>query len=156
MPDQKYDVRVEKLERTPVLFVRREVPIEQISTVLGPAFAAVWTHAQKNGVEPNGPPYVRYITPPPATVVLEAGAPVPRRVPGEGDIQSGELPECEAAVVTYMGPYDGMEPAYKAIEAWMRENGRAPGGPAWEVYFTDPGAEPDSAKWRTDIFWPVA
>ena len=25
----------------------------------------------------------------------------------------------------------------------------------WEIYWTDPGLEPDPAKWRTQIFFPV-
>lgn len=28
-------------------------------------------------------------------------------------------------------------------------------GAPWEVYVTDPGAEPDQSKWRTDIFFPL-
>jgi hypothetical protein len=26
----------------------------------------------------------------------------------------------------------------------------------WEVYLTDPGTEPDTSKWRTEVFVPLA
>ena len=37
----------------------------------------------------------------------------------------------------------------------MKSEGLEAGGAPWEVYVTDPGAEPDKSKWRTDIFFPV-
>jgi AraC family transcriptional regulator len=37
----------------------------------------------------------------------------------------------------------------------MKSQGLEPAGAPWEVYVTDPGAEPDPSKWRTDIFFPV-
>jgi hypothetical protein len=28
-------------------------------------------------------------------------------------------------------------------------------GPCFETYPVDPGSEPDSAKWQTDVYYPV-
>lgn len=151
----EYKVEVRTLKRTPVLFVRCEVTQDQIGEALGPAFGAVAAHAASKGAVMAGPPYARYYTPPP-NMVMEAGMPVTQDVAGEGDVQSGELPTGEAAVTTHVGPFEEVQPAYQAIEAWMSANGRAPGGAPWEVYLTDPALEPDPAKWRTEIVWPLA
>ena len=37
----------------------------------------------------------------------------------------------------------------------MKANDVVSPGPSWEVYVTDPGAEPDTSKWQTDIYFPV-
>jgi effector-binding domain-containing protein len=42
-----------------------------------------------------------------------------------------------------------------ALEAWIAEQGRRPAGAPWEVYWSDPREEPDSARWRTEIVWPI-
>jgi effector-binding domain-containing protein len=33
--------------------------------------------------------------------------------------------------------------------------GHEPAGPMWEVYWTDPSAEPNPSTWRTEILIPV-
>ena len=38
----------------------------------------------------------------------------------------------------------------------MASQGLEGAGAPWEVYVTDPATEPDQAKWRTEIFFPVA
>ena len=152
----QYVVGLRKIERSPVLFVHKEAPVAGIGPALGEAYGAIWPYVQRVGVEPAGPPYARYLSVKPEHAVFEAGVPVSRAVPGEGEISAGELPGGDVAVTTHIGPFDQMQPAYEAIGAWMREHGRADGGPPWEVYMTDPAEEPDPAKWRTDIVWPLA
>jgi effector-binding domain-containing protein len=85
----------------------------------------------------------------------EIGWPLDAPLDGGTDLEARELPSGPAAVVTYFGPYDGVGEAYEAIMAWCREHGREPSGSPWESYFTDPTAEPDPAKWRTDVVWPL-
>ena len=120
------------------------------------AYGAIGEYLGRIGVAPSGPPYARYLSVKPEHAVFEAGMPVAKALPGEGEIVAAELPDGDVAVTTHFGPFDQMQPGYEAIEEWMRENGRADGGPPWEVYMTDPGEEPDPAKWRTDIYWPLA
>jgi effector-binding domain-containing protein len=74
---------------------------------------------------------------------------------GEGDVRAVDLPGGDAAYSLYVGPYDGMEPAYKAIEAWIAAKGRKSAGAAWEIYLSDPQSEPDPQKWQTEIYWPI-
>ena len=44
---------------------------------------------------------------------------------------------------------------YGRLLGWVGKNGLTPRGGTWEVYWTDPGLEPDAAKWRTQLFVPV-
>ncbi|MYG02265.1 MAG: hypothetical protein F4173_08285 [Acidobacteriia bacterium] len=67
----------------------------------------------------------------------------------------GELPCGTMATVTHIGPYEGLPNTWAALTEWIRSQGLEAAGAPWEVYVTDPGAEPDQSKWRTDIFFPV-
>ena len=66
-----------------------------------------------------------------------------------------ELPACEAVYAKHFGSYDSGNTHY-AIEAYMKANEiDYSGAYIWEVYITDPMNEPDTAKWQTDIYYPV-
>ncbi len=87
------------------------------------------------------------------TMDIEIGWPVAGPFPGDGDVQTSTLPGGTVAVASHFGPYDGIGPVYEAIQTWCREHGDEIAGPPWESYFTDPHEEPDTAKWRTDVYF---
>lgn len=62
----------------------------------------------------------------------------------------------ETVKVKHFGPYEGLGTAHDAIAAYMKANGLALAGSPWEVYVTDPSAEPDTSRWLTEVFYPVA
>jgi effector-binding domain-containing protein len=88
-------------------------------------------------------------------IELEAGLPVSAPLPSRGRIHAGRLPGGEAAVTTHVGSYDGLITAGEVLSAWVEKQGRNASGPNWEVYVTDPGREPDPARWRTDVYQPL-
>ena len=47
-----------------------------------------------------------------------------------------------------MGPYETLGATYDAMNTWLENSPDyvANGGP-WELYITDPSAEPDPARW---------
>ncbi len=61
-----------------------------------------------------------------------------------------------ALKITYVGPYEGMSPAYEYIFETATNKGYTVAGSPWEAYVTDPGSEPDSSKWVTEIYLPVS
>jgi AraC family transcriptional regulator len=42
-----------------------------------------------------------------------------------------------------------------AIDAYLNKNKLNIAGAPWEVYVTDPGVEPDSSKWYTQVIYPI-
>jgi len=54
----------------------------------------------------------------------------------------------------YKGPYELMEPVYKAMSEWMNANNYIPTGVAYELYFNDPSQVPPS-ELLTKIIFPV-
>lgn len=120
-------------------------------------YGAVWAAAQTQGVAVTGPPFAAYHGMPSEVVDVEAGFPVAGPVHDGDDIRAGSLPSCRAAVTVHVGPYEGLADTWGGLMAWVSEQGLRPaGGLFWEVYLSDPGAEPDPAAWRTQLVLPVA
>jgi AraC family transcriptional regulator len=92
------------------------------------------------------------------SMVMEAGFAI--AAPADGDPDAGiealTIPAGEAAVAIHRGPYDGLPATFEAVEAWVRSEGRSPGGPPMELYLTDPGEHPDPQTWETQVVLPVA
>jgi effector-binding domain-containing protein len=129
--------------------------IEGIPTAIGDAYGELEKALQQAGQEITGPPFVRYLSFGPECS-FEAGFPIATSFPASGRVTISTLPAGEVATAIHVGPYDELKTTYEALMGWVEEQGRKPGGQMWEVYLTDPGTEPDTSKWRTEVFVPLA
>ena len=151
--DHQFETR--QTEAQHILTIRAQTAAAKLPELLGEFFGEVYGHILQQGGQPSGMPFSRYYDMDGVNVDFECGMPVASPMAGAGRVQAGELPACTAATVTHMGPYDDLPQSWNALLAWMGSQGLEPAGPPWEVYVTDPGAEPDQSKWRTDIYFPV-
>ena len=151
----KREFRTTHLDAQPILGIRTTTGMDKIAQVMGPLFGEVHGYIQAQGQRPAGMPLTIYHSMDGNTVELECAMPVASPMAGAGRIQAGELPCGTMASITHMGPYDDLPATWAALTEWMKSEGLEAGGAPWEVYVTDPGAEPDKSKWRTDIFFPV-
>jgi effector-binding domain-containing protein len=134
--------------------VRHRISMKETSRVpqfMGETFEAV----QRAGQQPAGMPFLRTLSMDADGMDIEVGWPVRTPFAGKGDVHAGTLPGGPVATASYLGPYDGIGPAYAAIQAWCTEQGHEIAGPPWESYITDPNQEPDPTKWQTDIYFPI-
>jgi len=154
-PEMSYTIEKKDKTETPFLFIKRQVKPEGIAEALGSMLPTVFQFATAKGIAFAGPPTVRYPCFGPGLVTLEAGLPVVAPAEGEGEIELGSLVGGAVATTVHKGPYDGLGAAHEAIQAWLVENGEAPGGAPWEVYLTDPGEVPNPNDWLTELNWPV-
>jgi hypothetical protein len=69
-------VGVEDREPQPVLSVRANVRVAQLTQAQGESLQALWSFMERRGVTPAGPPYVRYHTFGETEADLETGIPV--------------------------------------------------------------------------------
>ncbi len=143
------------LEAQPIVGIRTTVAMNEIGKVMGPLFGELQGHIRQNGQQAAGAPLAIYYAPPSDTVDLECAIPVVAAMAGAGRVRAGELPAGKAVTVTHVGPYDTLPQTWAALEKWMKSQGLEAAGAPWESYVTDPGAEPDQSRWRTDIFFPV-
>jgi AraC family transcriptional regulator len=151
------DIAIKDLPAVHALVMRRQVSREEIAATLGECLPTVFGYAQQHGLAFAGPPFARYPDVGLGSLVVEGGMPVaalPEDDPGDG-IESLTIPAGRAAVAVHRGPYEGLEQAHRAVEAWIRAENLTAAGAPWESYLTDPGDHPDPATWETEIVHPV-
>ncbi|MEW6225424.1 MAG: GyrI-like domain-containing protein [Chloroflexota bacterium] len=149
-------IKVHELHPREVAIIRVEVPMADLPTTMGEAMCEVEAQMREAGVEVSGPPFARYLELAPDRIVAEIGFPVLRPAPHVGRIFPGQLPGGRVATILHVGPYDGLADTYDKLERWLGEAGATAAGPMWEVYWSDPAAEPDPSTWRTMIHVPLA
>ena len=151
----KLEFRTTQLEARHIVGIRSTVAMSEIGQAMGTLFGEVHGYIQQGGGKAAGMPLAIYHSMPGPTVELECAIPVASAMTGAGRVRAGELPAGTAATVTHVGPYDDLSQTWGALTEWMKSQSLEASGAPWEVYVTDPGAEPDQSKWRTDIFFPV-
>lgn len=151
----KLEFGTTQLQEQPYLGIRAKTTIDKLGVIMGPLFGEVYAYIQECGQQPVGMPFSIYHSMEGNAVELECGMPVGSRMNGTPRVHPGELRCGTTATVTHMGPYEGLPNTWAALTEWIRSQGLEAAGAPWEVYVTDPGAEPDQSKWRTDIFFPV-
>ena len=144
-----------EIEPQPILSIRASAKTGDIAAVIGPLFGEVFNYIQQTGNHPVGMPLTIYHSMGEKEVDLECGLPVATSIAGTDRIRSSDLPGGTAATVTHIGPYSTLRLTWDALIRWMDSQGLQPASAPWEVYVTDPGADPDQSSWRTDIFFPV-
>jgi effector-binding domain-containing protein len=131
-----------------------DVTPDELPNAMAAAIGEVEVAMRAAGVDLAGPPFARYLAFEPR-IRAEIGFPVRRPAPHVGRVLPGRLPGGRVASIVHVGSYEGLEHTYAVMHRWLAELGLAPSGPIWEVYWSDPGAEPDPGTWRTEIFAPI-
>jgi effector-binding domain-containing protein len=86
-----------------------------------------------------------------ATVYL----PVDAAFRATGRVEALELPAAELAVIAHSGPHDNIDRAYGALAGHVTRHALAVEGPIREFYPVNRHHTDDSARWRTEIGWPI-
>jgi effector-binding domain-containing protein len=132
------------------------IPRREIQTVMGPGLGELMAALRAQGIAPAGPWLTHHLKMDPATFDFEICVPVARLVAPAGRVEPGQLPAATVARTVYHGPYEGLGAAWPQLDTWIAAQGRKPGPSLWEVYLTDPQANPDPSTWRTELNRPLA
>ena len=159
------DVELKELGPQPTIMIRATIPVADLEPAIGDRLSALSAYLRKSGARPAGPLYVRYHTFGETETDLETGIPVTEPAGGEGRVVAGELLGGPTISTWHTGPHEKLGDAYARIEGWLKEHGREPRGPAWEVYYwidlrqgVDPSnwaANWDPSSWHTQLVQPV-
>jgi effector-binding domain-containing protein len=111
----------------------------------------------QQGVEPAGPPFIRYLAfdADGSPRDIEIAAPVSTEPPSEGRIRADTLPEGRYVTFLHVGPYThatqpGLAAAHAAVREWAEGEGIALDG-CVEQYRIGPVDESDFSKWETEL-----
>jgi len=149
------EVTLVRLEERPVAALRTQCAQADISRTLSVILPECMGHVASSGAQVAGPPLVRYHLIG-EQIDMEACIPVVATLEGKGRVRADSLPAGLAAVIWHVGPYHSLPKTHAKLRAYLADKGLEQGDAFWEEYWTDPGMEPDSAKWRTKVVMPVA
>jgi effector-binding domain-containing protein len=149
-----YKCELKEQPAQPTLVVRTRTSVQEFSQVLGATYGAIAQYLGAQGEFPAGPPFVAYHNMDMSDLDVEIGFPVSREMPGQGDIQPGEIPGGQFAACLYTGPYEQIEEPYEALAQWIEENGHEPTGISYEMYLNDPQETPPE-ELQTQILFPL-
>ncbi len=140
------DPEIRELSPQPAVVEVAVTDAAGLPAAIDSGFPRLFGRLAELGVEPSGPPYVRYLRTG-AELELERGSPGGREAgPASGRPGGG------AAVLVHVGPFSGLRDACARLQEWAGERAA---GPFWESYVTNPREEPDSPRWVTEIFLPL-
>lgn len=131
--------------------------MQAMSMQMGKSFGELFGALQKAKVEMRGAPFCLYPRWDEETRIGEmvCALPVPAnaKLPAKYTIQ--ETIGGKAVKTIHMGDYHKLNETHDQLDKYIAFKKLQINGAPWEVYVTDPGAEPDTAKWVTEVYYPV-
>jgi effector-binding domain-containing protein len=149
-----YEIKLFELPDQPVLVMRTVTPVEKLPEFFGKAFSAIMARLAALGEQPSGMPYGAYYNLDMKALDVEAGFPVSKKLPDEGELKCTIIPGGKYVTTVHRGSYDTMVPAYNALNEWIKDNGYEATGIAYEYYLNDPSADPSIVA-ETEVRLPV-
>lgn len=140
------------------LYVSDSVTQEGMATLsdnYARGFGAVYSYVMEKEIQMAGAPMSLWLTwDTTAYSHLRIAMPVTGAGEGSEIIKVGALESGPGFKYVHLGGYDQMIEPHMAINEWAAGANVTLGGP-WEVYATGPAMEPDTAKWETEIWYPI-
>jgi effector-binding domain-containing protein len=130
---------------------------QDIGTKMGIMYGELMGAQAKAKAQQTGAPFTRYMKWDEANqfAVFENSLPVDREVKASGRIYYQVLPAGRAVLGKHFGAYDKTMYMYVALDEYVKDFKLEEAGGPIEEYVTDPMSEPDTAKWQTNIYFPV-
>ena len=163
--------KIEDRTEQQYLAIRSEVT-NGIPAVVDRTFPQLFAWLGQHGVEPAGPPFIRYLEVDEAgePLEIEVAAPVAGDAPPADDtVRADTLPAGRYATLIHTGPYrkedvPDLGDAQVALRTWTEQQGIVTGRPSErgsslaacvEHYRIGPPMEADWTKWETELAYLV-
>lgn len=150
------EINIVELSEQPTACIRETRQMSELHEFFHRAFSGIPAAVAQQGAQVVGPPYALYRGRISQEVDVEGGFPIAGSFTPTAEVGAGTLPAGRAVTTMHIGPYETLHESYARLEAYLHEQGLAPADQVWEVYLTDPQSEPDTSKWQTALFWPLA
>ncbi len=134
--------------------VKYEGPPADISAQLGQMYGMLQTYLATEKIAMTGAPFAIWHWWSDTLIRFEACLPIGQKIKGTKTILYGEMPATAAIQVDHYGAYDKTEAVHYQMGDYATQKGLKLGSPL-EIYVTDPGQEPDTSKWLTQIVYPI-
>lgn len=148
-----YEIQTVGLPAAHFLTINSRIHPDEIGATLGASYGAMGAAVGEDGMA--GRPTALFYSYTDTLTEMEAAMPIAEVMEAPEGMEVKTLDSCSALKIDFYGWYGDTEGAHMAMDAHMQANGLEMAGPVREVYVTDPGAEPDTTKWLTEIYYPV-
>lgn len=150
------NIEIVDVNTTPSLIIYDSTTVSGIGGMLEKNYGMLMQYIMKNKIQMAGAPFAIYHNWDPEGIIrISAGIPVAQEVAGKGLIQYYEIPAGKAVFTEHVGGYN-TEATHYAIDDYLKDFNLKTADYIWEAYITDPSEEPDSTKWVTYIYYPMA
>lgn len=126
-----------------------------ISRQMGKAFGELVAATTQAKVQVVGSPFCVYPALNNESMEMICALPVSKDVPAVGKFKVQQLPGGPAVKAIHLGAYEKLVNTHQEIGKYIQVKMLAVNGAPWEVYVTDPMAEKDTARWVTEVYYPV-
>jgi effector-binding domain-containing protein len=151
----KLTVESRSREAMDYIGIKATVSEAEFGQVIGTLYGRLMEFVGKNNLQVTGAPFAQVFSYSPEKIEMEACIPVSKAAKSEGDIVAGRMEAGTNAEADYYGKYEETGAAHYAIDYYLHSQNKQPAGAPYEVYVTDPGSEPDTAKWLTKVCYPL-
>lgn len=129
--------------------------MQAISKEMARMYGELFTALKKSKVELAGAPFALYPSYSETSMDMVCALPVAAnaKLPSKYALMTNEGGNAVKAI--HKGAYDKLEATHNEIAKFMEFKKLQSNGAPWEVYVTDPGVEKDTAKWITEVYYPV-
>jgi len=150
-----YEVIEMELPEISYLLVSGDVKPENIGDFYAENYGKIMGYMAQNGIEMNGHPSGLFYSWTDTLAKMSAAIPISVDADGTEEIEFRKLEASAALQIDYYGNYDESDLAHMAMDEYMEANNLDMNGTVKEVYVTDPTTELDTAKWLTQVIYPV-
>jgi hypothetical protein len=165
-----HEPQLQRRAALPYVAIPCHVTEQGVAAAVDTAFPELFRSLAEQGVEPLGPPFIRFLEVDldGEPLDLAVGVPVADAVSADERLRAAALPAGRYVTLLHVGPYrHEMEPdlaaARVAMQDWARRQGvvlasrTTDRGSAWgcyvERYLIGPVDEPDYSKWETELMY---
>ncbi|MGE0589379.1 MAG: SRPBCC family protein [Cyclobacteriaceae bacterium] len=158
----KFTVAITEVQTQPMSYVGISTTIgtedgNAISAQMGKSFGELMTMLGRAKVSMTGVPMCLYPKYDEEAKQMEMVCALPvspgSKVPTKYQVM--EIPGGKAVKAIHMGDYHTLESTHQQVNTYIAFKKLEINGVPWESYVTDPGVEKDTAKWITEVYYPV-
>lgn len=151
-----YNIIEENREAKYYLALKDSGLTSELESKIANAYSNILKVMSENKITPKAYPIVEWNNFDPQgissfTALIETG----KDYEIKGDVYSYTITEGKFIWVKYIGTYEKSAIAWNNLDKYVKDNNMEMRGDPFEEYVTDPGTEPDSSKWITNIYFPI-
>lgn len=125
------------------------------SNQMAKMYAQLMDATTKANVQVTGAPFCLFPIFGDETTEMVCALPVAADLKAVGKLKVQQRPAGRVVKAIHLGNYDNLINTHQEIGKYIQIKMLAVNGDPWEVYITDPMVEKDTARWITEIYYPV-